>query len=572
MKSRYQNIWHALDGIRGYIRPSEMPEALLIEASQSLGMQQDTSDPRFTAWENVFGTEAYRSLKEARSLFLSLPVPERLSAFDEMMSIYRSDTGFSWIGHQAAKRIVELADDPDAARCAFASSLHPALLLAMNGTSVRFEDINHDVCNLARMMAVVLEVHLQVVPADPFARIDEETNDAEIIMAPFGYKIPSTSDLPKKTLEILGDDGRSRRLSSEAVALADAQVSTSKLVIVSVADGAMFRGVGVEPIAREALVESGRLRAILAVPGGMIFQNTGVASDILILSSEWDTKLKVRFVDLSAPRFAGKTVRGRPEIKSDTSWLKAIVAPVLESSASAMDVPISDIRAKDYILSLDRYLVPPAVADLECFLSERDTLPLHEAVELIRPLSLGQGDDGDFKIREASPADIGERGYLPLPKKEISIERAQLRKARNQRLMPGDVLLSVKGTVGSVALVPEEASVDGESHFWTAGQSFMILRPKQGRISGIALLEYFSNPSVKTALRSLAAGAAIQTISIKDLKEFRVPVPSTEEEDEIEAAFRDRQARLAEVRTILKGIEQARDASWPHRELQGAQA
>lgn len=572
MKSKYKNIWRALDGIHGYIRPSEMPEALLIEASQSLGMQQDTSDPRFTTWENVFGTEAYQSLKEARSLFLSLPAQERLSAFDEMMSLYRSETGFSWIGQQATKRIVELADDPDTARCAFASSLHPALLLAMSGTSVRFEDINHDVCNLARMLAVVLEVPLQVVPSDPFARLDEDANDAEIIMAPFGYKIPSTSDLPRKTLEIIGDDGRSRRLSSEAVALADAQVSKSKLVIVSVADGAMFRGVGVEPIAREALVESGRLRAILAVPGGMIFQNTGIASDILILSSEWDAKQKVRFVDLSASQFAGRTVRGRPEIKSGTSWLKAIMAPVPEGSTSTVDVSISDIQAKDCILSLDRYLIPPAVAELECFLSERDTLPLHEAVELIRPLSLGQGDDGDYKIREAAPADIGECDYLPLPKKEISIERAQLRKARNQRLIPGDVLLSVKGTIGSVALVPEEASVDGESHFWTAGQSFMILRPKQGRISGIALLEFFSNPSVKTALRSLAAGAAIQTISIKDLKDFRIPVPSAEEEDEMEATFRERQDRLAEVRAILKGIEHARDASWPHRELQGAHA
>ena len=41
-------------------------------------------------------------------------------------------------------------------------------------------------------------------------------------------------------------------------------------------------------------------------------------------------------------------------------------------------------------------------------------------------------------------------------------------------------------------------------------------------------------------------------------------------EDEIKAAFRDRQARMAEVRAILEGIEHARDASWPHRELQGA--
>ena len=127
-------------------------------------------------------------------------------------------------------------------------------------------------------------------------------------------------------------------------------------------------------------------------------------------------------------------------------------------------------------------------------------------------------------------------------------------------------------TIGVVGLVPDDVPREGKDTIWTAGQSLMILRPKKGGISSIALYEYLSSEWVKEALRSLAYGAGIPTISIKDLKEFRVPVPSAEEEDEIEAAFRDRQHRMAQVRAILKDIEQARDASWPHREIQGAQA
>ena len=135
--------------------------------------------------------------------------------------------------------------------------------------------------------------------------------------------------------------------------------------------------------------------------------------------------------------------------------------------------------------------------------------------------------------------------------------------------MPGDLLLSIKGTIGSVALVPDAAAVDGDSGFWTAGQSFMILRPRKGEVSGIALYEYLSNRAVRETLRSLAGGAGIPTISIKDLREFKVPIPSRNEEAEIETAFWARQSQLSEVQALLAQIEKNRNASWPNDKLCG---
>ncbi|WP_237274071.1 restriction endonuclease subunit S [Sulfitobacter sp. M22] len=133
------------------------------------------------------------------------------------------------------------------------------------------------------------------------------------------------------------------------------------------------------------------------------------------------------------------------------------------------------------------------------------------------------------------------------------------------------MILSVKGTIGTAALVPSDVPMEDDSHFWTAGQSFMILRPKKSKVSGVALLEFLSSDAVKTSLRSLAVGAAIQTIAIKDLKEFQVPVPSDEEKAAIEAAFQKRQDKRAQVRLLLEDIDRERDASWPHDALQGWQ-
>lgn len=572
MKDLSRELWKTLDALRGSVSTDQAIEVLLYDAAHHMDMPEGESDRTHREWMALKDTEAYAGLENGRAQLLAASPSERLAAIDDILSRQtRADRGSVWISHLPAKRIAELAGDADRVRCAFDAALHPALVLSRQGKSVRFISADYAASQLAVMISTIIEAPLDIVTANPFSRTDDGQFDAEIIMSPFGLKISSGADIPKSTLSVLGENERSRRLSSDPVAVADGLRSPCPRVVVSVYDAMMFRGVGVEPIAREALVESGRLESILSVPSGMVFPHTGIATNLLVLGPEEANPHDIRFIDLSDDRFAGKTVRGRREVKPDSSWLDAVHADLSGDEHFAADVPVSDIREKDYTLSLERYLLPEAVKAVEAFLSTRETRYLEDVTEMIRPLSMGKEDGGEFMIREAVPGDIGVGDFLTEPKKETLIERAQLRKARNQRLMPGDLLLSVKGTISAVALVPEEAAVDGESGFWTAGQSFMILRPKAGEISSVALYEYLSSNPVREALRSLAYGAGIPTISIKDLKEFRMPVPSTEEEGEIEAAFQDRQDRLAEVRAILKGIEQARNASWPHRELQRAE-
>ena len=570
MKDLSREIWSALDGMRGSVSADQSIEVLLYDAALRMGMPESESDRTHREWMSLKDTDAYAGLADARANLLSAQPGERLAAIDDILSRQaRANRGAVWISLLPAKRIAELAGDADRVRCAFDASLHSALVLSRQGKTVRFISPDYAACQLAVMISTIIETPLDVVTANPFSRKDDGEFDAEIIMSPFGMKISSGADIPKSTLALLGENERSRRLSSDPVALADGLQSPCPRVVVSVYDAMMFRGVGVEPIAREALVESGRLEVILSVPSGMIFPHTGIATNLLVLGSKGAVPHDVRFMDLSNDRFAGKTVRGRREVRPDISWVNAMRADISGGDRYAADVPVSDIREKDYTLSLERYILPTSVIAVEAFLADRASRHLEDVAELIRPLSMGKEEDGEFMIREAAPGDIGGEDFLAEPKKETLIERAQLRKARQQRLMPGDLLLSVKGTIASVALVPEAAAVDGESGFWTAGQSFMILRPKKGEISSIALYEYLSSGSVKEALHSLAYGAGIPTISIKDLKEFRVAIPSSEEDSGIEAAFQDRQDRLAEVRAILEDIEHARNASWPHRELGG---
>lgn len=507
-----------------------------------------------------------RIFDEATQALLGLSPAERLTAIDELMA-FEHGRHEPWLPESSAKRFMELVESASVIRCSFEPSLHTALLLAMRGKEVLFVAKSRAVCEFAQSLARLLECELQVQNADPLERIDSTRFEAEIAFPPIGTKPANTGQIPRRTLMVLDADEGKKRLTEDVLAVADALAQTDGQTILCVPDGVMFRAVGVEPLAREALIASGRLKGVLAVPGGMIFPNTMVNTDVLVLAPSNTNCSKVRMIDLSHPQFAGRTVRGRPEILPGTNWASHLEVSIPIGETFAKDVSLEEIKEKDYTLSINRYLLPPAAAALERFLERSATIELQDAVELVRPLSLGKADDGDFTIFEASPADVSQHGLLTQPKKTSTLERAQMRKARNQRLLPGDVILSVKGTIGTTGLVPDNAPTGDEDRFWTAGQSFMILRPKREGIHGVVLYEYLANPTVVEALRTLAGGAAIQSIAIKDLKAFRVPIPSEEDADRAKRTFLLRQERHAQIEAIMAEIEAERTNSWPSREL-----
>lgn len=507
-----------------------------------------------------------KALVEATQALLDLSPTERLTAIDELM-VSNHGRHDPWLPQTPAKRFSELVESASSVRCSFEASLHTALLLAIRGKEVLFVSQNKDICEFGQSLAVILECNLQVQFADPLARTDDTNFEAEVTFPPFGSKPMNTSQIPRRTLAILDAEEGKKRLTEDVLALADALAQSTGQTILCVPDGLMYRGVGVEPLAREALVASGRLKGVLAVPRGMIFPNTMVDTDVLVLTPSNMDSSKVRMIDLSHPSFSGRTVRGRPEVLPGTNWARYLEESTATDETFVTDVSLEEIKEKDFILSINRYLLPPAAVALESFLERSRTIELQDAVELIRPLSLGKAEDGEFTIFEASPADVSQHGLLTQPNKISTLERAQMRKARNQRLLPGDVILSVKGTIGTAGLVPADAPTSDEGGFWTAGQSFMILRPKRGRVSGVVLYEYLANPTVVEALRTLAGGSAIQSIAIKDLKAFRVPIPSEEEAERAELTFKRRQERHAQIEAIMAEIEAERTSSWPGREL-----
>jgi hypothetical protein len=280
------------------------------------------------------------------------------------------------------------------------------------------------------------------------------------------------------------------------------------------------------------------------------------------------TKDLVRFIDLGHSLLAQKGRRGRTEVLRGTSWLDVVSGDIPDDQTLARDVLHREILDNNTVLVSDRYLNIGARQALDAFLSKADVATLDEVVDLVRPITISQDDEGDYTLMEAAPGDVNARGFVSEPKRSITVDRAKYIKALNQLLRPGDVLLSIKGTIGAVALVPDDLPAEGEEVIWTAGQSLMILRPKKKtRMSSIALFEYLTNAVVQEYLKSIAGGTAIQTLAMKDLKGFEVPLPDPETTRSIEQAFLDRLQVHDQIDALQAQLADLRAAHWPHDTL-----
>lgn len=569
-----KELWNTFDALRGTTQIGDLPSMILMEVASKLDRIPELEGSIHDRWQSFSKDPAYPQLKAAAQIFLSLNKADRLRALDRIFDgAGRGKFGnTSWISAEVAQQIADLAAGTPSARCSFGWSLHPALHLALRSEAdgipldLAFTDQNPNVCDLAVLCAIALEVEFSVFPGMPFERLDGIHAKTEITFPPFGWKLSQTDTVPKRTLDWMGAT-ETVRLTGEAVAIADqlAQAPQAQSII-SLGAGALFRNVGVEATARNELVASGRLRAVLDVPSGMTYYETGIGTGILVLSPEAEKQDTVRFLDLSAPHLSAQTSRGRYEAKTDISWQDVVTGP-LSSEKFGRDVPISEIEEQGGMLTASRYLSRTA-ARLDAFNKGYDVAQLSDLVELIRPVALPKAEDGEYVINESAPGDIDENGFLMKPAKTITVDRGALRKAQNQQLEADDVILSVKGTIGRVGIVPDTAPGRSEDDFWSVGQSMMILRPRLDRILPEVLYEYLSSDVVQQHFETLAGGAVIMSFNMRDLKSLPIPVPTMQEQQQVADAFRSRQELYAKIRRIHDEIGEHRSASWPHHDLE----
>lgn len=571
-------IYEIIDAARSDMNPLEAFWTMIELAANREGEQLPVTELRHG---HLLKTDRIRILLEgAAELLMKEDRQARYDAIVTFLDQVASASRFGefWIRRETSELLTGLIRDAKSVRFSFQGAFRPWLAYAFQTTggpdpvkvhfstgSLELEHASYD------LMSVL---GLEGSSADeqaPWERDVGDPVDFEVMLPPLGAPIRNLDAVSAPVLNPLGSaPNRSGRLNAETLSILHALNNHETRTLILVAEGELFRMVGAEAVVRRQLIESGRLNAVLGVPPGLFYTSTMVKLGLLAVSRETPGRDSVRFVDLSHEQLSHRGTRGRFEFDFDpgTETAALISGPAPTDKTIGRDVTYDEIFEQNFVLTPDRYLNAGLRDRIDMLMRDADAATLPDVVEMIRPANLQKSLGEDYTIFEASPGDIGQRGYLDQPGRSFTVDRATYTRALNQRVQPGDVLLSIKGTIGVVGLVPEDVPHEGDTAIWTAGQSLMILRPKKrGGMDPITLYEYLTDETVQQFIKSLAGGSVIQNLGMKDLKSFPVPVPSKQIMEDVRDRFMARQALLDQVADIHQQIAAQRAEQWPHAQL-----
>lgn len=157
---------------------------------------------------------------------------------------------------------------------------------------------------------------------------------------------------------------------------------------------------------------------------------------------------------------------------------------------------------------------------------------LEDYAHLLRAPLFKSEEPGKYSVRVASISDFPCCGYLPTPARVVLLMNGYPDASR-YRLQPHDVLLTIVGTVGRVAVVSDTLSED-----WIPATNIVIVRPREPSAdTAAALYLFFRSNAGRRALDGLVHGKSIRLISKKALAKVTLPTLSFEILKEAAALF-----------------------------------
>lgn len=139
---------------------------------------------------------------------------------------------------------------------------------------------------------------------------------------------------------------------------------------------------------------------------------------------------------------------------------------------------------------------------------------------LIDPESVNDEEfqNHDSLYYEASIRDIGPYNIVKQPEKRLKNVNSITKKRKELILKPHDILLSIKGIVGHVALVPD---MGGQK--WISNQSFQIIRVQEN-YDPVALFYQLQSKKIQHMITIRETGTTIRQIKIDDIKSLPIPI------------------------------------------------
>jgi len=325
-------------------------------------------------------------------------------------------------------------------------------------------------------------------------------------------------------------------------------------VVVSVTQGFLYSTM--EKELRQYLVNQGMLKAVISLPSG-IWTGTAIKTSLLLIEPNGNNQ-SVRFIDVTGKEFIRKTTKRLLSLRNIDIALKNLASD--EKLDCATTVSALTLKEHEYHLDIGRYLLDPEEKTVNKILEEAKTVTLDSIVRFERGLSV-KPDEGDYTVLEVGASELNDIGDISTPTKEAYISESERAKNQSGFLQPNDIIFILKGSAGKLGIVPEDVPTTGDG-CWMVNRSAIVIRPISDKVNPKVLYAYLKSHIGQTQIASLVKGATIPNISLKELKQIPVIVPSDDEQEQaIECVDKSRETQQTIQKLLLE--QQARqDQLW----------
>lgn len=399
-------------------------------------------------------------------------------------------------------------------------------------------ELNYQMNEIALIRANVLDIDASIVLNDALEYRSEEKADKIFANYPFNIRPMGTKIYKEGTSEHLGlSTDFIRRSSSDwlfNVSVIEQIKEDGKAVVLMLNGSAMNSKAGDREI-RKYFVNHGLVEAVIALPG-KLFSNMTIPVTMMVLSRG---NKSVRLVDAR-----DKCIKmSRNNVLTD-ECINQILQMLEEDGESSAEKTIAELEENDYVLSAFRYLVPQIKGGVKF-----DSLTKN----ITRGAQLKAADLDKMKSKAPTQyeyvtlANIQD-GILSIPEgqylKEIPSKYHKFCLKNNSIVMTKTGGPDIKT---AVVQCKDSAEI-------LATGNLIVIELDEKQIKPFYLQAFFSSETGNKMLRSICTGSTLLTISLGELKELEIPVPSMEEQNSIATKYA---AAMDEVILLRRKIERS---------------
>jgi len=274
------------------------------------------------------------------------------------------------------------------------------------------------------------------------------------------------------------------------------------------------------------IIENFSIQAIVSLPKGIFLPYTGSKSSVIIIEKKRKTKDYSYYYQIKNDGFTLNNHRDRMEGINDWDILisvwKEVVIEEKTNSPLFTKIYYKDVEKDGYNL-LTRPYNFPLPKD-----KEKNYFPLSEIAYIFRgPFGSNLKKEeyvinGSWKVYQQEHAinnDFSRGGRY------ITEEKYQ--HLKKYTLEPNDIVMSFTGTLGKVAIFPENAE---KGIISTALTVIRIREEWKEKVLLEYLLAICQTPQMTENVQREATGTGVQHIKIGDIGKFPIPVPPLEEQ------------------------------------------